>query len=898
MIGTTLSHFRITAKLGEGGMGEVWRAEDTTLGREVAVKVLPERFTAEPERLARFQREARVLAAFSHANIAQIHEVGAEGERTFLVMELAAGETLADRIARGPVPPAEAVPIALQIAEALEAAHERGIVHRDLKPANVKVDAEGRVKVLDFGLARALDPEPGSDAAQSLANSPTLTLGATVAGMLMGTAAYMSPEQAAGRPADRRADVWAFGVVLMEMLLGHQVFAGESVSHVLAGVLKDEPSWEELPDGLSPRLRRLLERCLRKKPRERLQAMGDARVALEEILTDPEADEPPGSAAAAAATPTGTRQWLPWAVAAVATLAALGLLWRSVAMAPAQAGSAPWRVELPLPSGTLLDLDHQYDALVLSPDGRRQVFRVKGAGDRDPYLVLRDLGELEGRRLPDTEGAASPFFSPDGEWIGFFAQGRLWRMPTAGGPRSLIAQAEGDNRGATWSSDGHIYATPNTGMPLQRVRETGGAFEAAMALDGERSERTQRWPHALPGGSAVLFTSDDFASTEYYDDARIEALVPATGERRVLVEQASRAWFLAPDRLLFARGGALFAVPFDPETLATSGSPVVVLQGVQTTVASGAVHLSVARDGTLLYVAGEVSHAAASVLWVDREGTVEPGDVALGAIDQLALSPDGQRVVLVTVEGGTRVLWVADLVRGTRTRLTFEEFASDPVWSPDGQWIAYNGPDGLSRKRADGTGEPERLLESERPTYGNSFSPDGRTLVFSPDSESGQGDIFALSLDGGGPPTPVVQTPANEWMAELSPDGRWLAYSSMETGRPEVYVRPFGTEGGRWQASADTGFEPHWSRDGTELFYRDGLGSLFSIPVETSPAFALGLPVRLFGGLRTGTNSATYAVAPDGTRFLILGLTTDQTVDRLSFVQGWGAEVARLTAPR
>jgi serine/threonine-protein kinase len=419
-----------------------------------------------------------------------------------------------------------------------------------------------------------------------------------------------------------------------------------------------------------------------------------------------------------------------------------------------------------------------------------------------------------------------------------------------------------------------------------------------MALDGERSERTQRWPHALPGGSAVLFTSDDFASTEYYDDARIEALVPATGERRVLVEQASRAWFLAPDRLLFARGGALFAVAFDPATLATSGSPVVVLQGVQTTVASGAVHLSVARDGTLLYVAGEVSHAAASVLWVDREGTVEPGDVALGAIDQLALSPDGQRVVLVTVEGGTRVLWVADLVRGTRTRLTFEEFASDPVWSPDGQWIAYNGPDGLSRKRADGTGEPERLLESERPTYGNSFSPDGRTLVFSPDSESGQGDIFALSLDGGGPPTPVVQTPANEWMAELSPDGRWLAYSSMETGRPEVYVRPFGTEGGRWQASADTGFEPHWSRDGTELFYRDGLGSLFSIPVETSPAFALGLPVRLFGGLRTGTNSATYAVAPDGTRFLILGLTTDQTVDRLSFVQGWGAEVARLTAPR
>ena len=896
MIGTTLSHFRITAKLGEGGMGEVWRAEDTKLGREVAVKVLPERFTAEPERLARFQREARVLAAFSHANIAQIHEVGAEGERTFLVMELAAGETLADRIARGPVPPGEAVPIALQIAEALEAAHERGIVHRDLKPANVKVDAEGRVKVLDFGLARALDPEPGSDAAQSVANSPTLTLGATVAGMLMGTAAYMSPEQAAGRPADRRADVWAFGVVLMEMLLGRQVFAGESVSHVLAGVLKDEPPWEELPAGLSPRLLRLLGRCLRKKPRERLQAMGDARVVLEEILADPEAD---AATAAAIAGPAGgtDRPWLPWAVAGLAALAALGLLWRSAAVAPAGTEQASWRVELPLPPGAHLDLDHQYDALVLSPDGRRQMFRVK-VESGDPYLVLRDLDELEGRRLPDTQGAASPFFSPDGAWIGFFAQGRLWRMPTAGGPRSLVATAEGDNRGATWSSDGYIYASPDTGLPLQRVRESGGTFETAMALDAERGERTQRWPHALPDGAAVLFTSDDFASTEFYDDARIEAFVPASGERKVLVEQASRAWFLAPDRLLFARGGALFALPFDPVTLTTSGSPVVVLQGVQTTVASGAVHLSIARDGTLLYVAGDVSHAAASVLWVDREGNVEPAGIAPGAIDQLSLSPDGRRVVLVAIDGGARVLWVADLVRGTRTRLTFEEFASEPVWSPDGQWIAYDAPRGVFRKRADGTGEPELLLASERPTYPDSFSPDGRVLVLSPDSESGQGDIVALSMDGDEPPTPLVQTPANEWMADVSPDGRWLAYTSMETGRPEVYVRPFGTEGGRWQASVDTGFEPHWSPDGTELFYRDGLGNLYSIPVETSPAFALGLPVRLLGGLRSGDNPATYSVAPDGTRFLILGLTTDQDIDRLSFVHGWAAEVERLTAPR
>ena len=879
-------------------MGEVWRAEDTKLGREVAVKVLPERFTAEPERLARFQREARVLAAFSHANIAQIHEVGAEGERTFLVMELAAGETLADRIARGPVPPGEAVPIALQIAEALEAAHERGIVHRDLKPANVKVDAEGRVKVLDFGLARALDPEPGSDAAQSVANSPTLTLGATVAGMLLGTAAYMSPEQAAGRPADRRADVWAFGVVLMEMLLGRQVFAGESVSHVLAGVLKDEPPWEELPAGLSPRLLRLLGRCLRKKPRERLQAMGDARVVLEEILARPEADEPPGSAAA---TPTGTPRWLPWAVAAVATLAALGLLWHLASGSRPSAEPGPRRFGIAAPAGHSLAMNHQQGVLALSRDGRKQAFLVTDQAE-EQRLALRDLETVSSRFLPGTEGASSPSFSPDGEWVAFFAQGKLWRMPVAGGPPSPVADAGGDNRGATWSADGYIYAAPDSGVALQRVLETGGSFEPVTTLEAERSERTHRWPHALADGSAVLFTSDTVDTTEFYDDARIEAVRPATGERRVVVEQSSRAWFLPPRHLLFARGGALFAAPFDVSALELTGRPVVVLQNVATTVASGIAHLEVAIDGTLLYLVGESAGAASNVIWVDRAGNEEviPA-ITAGGLDQLALSPDGTRAALSRVDTGTQSLWVADLARGAVSRLTFEAGAVDPVWSPDGEWIAYSSPGGLYRKRADGSGDAELLLSASAdvPVFPCDFTADGSRLIVEHDLPAGSSDLGILTLGSDAAPVPFASSSAQEMMADLSPDGRWLAFVSTESARPEVYVRPFPEGGGRWQISVSSGFEPRWSPAGDELFFRDGVGTLWRVPVGTAASgFSPGAPERLFSGLRSGNTAQTYSVSSDGARFLTLGLNVGRQIDRLALVLDWTQEVERLTAPR
>ncbi|MEZ5332699.1 MAG: protein kinase [Thermoanaerobaculia bacterium] len=885
-------------------MGEVWRAEDTKLGREVAVKVLPERFTADPERLARFDREARVLAAFSHPGIAQIYEVGAADGRTFLVLELAPGETLADRIARGPIPLEQALPLALQIAEALEAAHERGIVHRDLKPANVKVDAEGRVKVLDFGLARALEPEPGSDAAASLADSPTMTLGATVAGMLMGTAAYMSPEQAAGRPADRRSDIWAFGVVLMEMLVGRQLFEGESVSHVLAGVLKDDAPWGELPADLPPRVRRLLERCLRKKPRERLQAIGDARVVLQEVLSGVEEEGREATPAAPDAGPG--RTWLPWTVAAAATLLAAVLLWRLVSAPAAEPDHGPLRFEIAAPPGRTLSTNHQFGILALSPDGRRQAFMTTGDG-QEPRLALRDLEDLGSRTLPGSEEASTPVFSPDGEWVAFFARGKLWRIPVAGGPPSPIVDAPGQNRGATWSADGYIYAAPDSGVPLQRVLATGGLFEPVTALDAERSERTHRWPQVLPDGSAVLFTSDTVETTEYYDDARIEAVRPATGERKVLVEQSSRAWFLPPDRLLFSRGGAIFAVPFDAAALEVTGKPVVVLQNVATTVASGAVHLEVSNNGTLLYLAGDSGGADSNIIWVDREGNEEAVDsIAAGGLDQLVLSPDGTRAVLSRTDAGTQSLWVADLVRGAVSRLTFETGSVDPVWSPDGQWIAYSARGGLYRKRADGSGDPELLLPSESPVFPCDFTPDGTRIIVEGGGQApaaratagGQADLGVVTLGGDPEFVPFATSPAHEWMADLSPDGRWLAYASTESGRPEIFVRPFPTGGGRWQISVNSGFEPRWSPAGDELFYRDGVGTLFRVPVETGGRFVPGSPEPLFTGVRSGDIALTYSVSPDGSRFLTFGLHVSDEIDRLALVLDWTPEVRRLTAPR
>jgi len=557
--GSRLGQYEIVAPIGVGGMGEVYRATDTRLQRDVALKVLPAAFTQDEERLARLEREAQLLAQLHHPNIASIFGVEESDEARALVMELVEGPTLAERLESGPFPIEEALLVSRQIAEALEAAHEKGIVHRDLKPQNIKASIEGRVKVLDFGLAKAMAPEglAGREGSGSqLAHSPTLTIGATVQGMILGTAAYMAPEQAKGFAVDKRVDIWAFGVVLYEMLAGGTLFAGDSVGDTLAAVIRAEIDLDELPPATPPSIRRLLRRCLERNPKNRLHDIADARLVIDDVLAG--RGEEVAAPEAATERSAGRPRWVVPAIAGVAAAAlALGFAAGRVGrMPPPAAAAEEVVVAQALPEGVHVAQTDLLE-LAISPDGRRQAVAVEIEPGKT-QILLRDLSEPEPRLLPGTEGAHTPFFSPDGEDVGYFDETDLRRVSIRGGPSLRIGNGAAGifaNRGAAWSRDGYIYFPKSTAAPLSRISENGGEAEAVTELDGARDERTHRWPTALPDGSAVLFSCDTSATTEYYDDARIEAVRPATGERKVLIEGSSMARFLPPDRLVFARGG-------------------------------------------------------------------------------------------------------------------------------------------------------------------------------------------------------------------------------------------------------------------------------------------------------------------------------------------------------
>jgi serine/threonine-protein kinase len=781
-------------------------------------------------------------------------------------MELAVGEELGERMKRGPIPADEAVAIARQIAEALEAAHERGIVHRDLKPANVKLAADGSVKVLDFGLAKAWSGEAAAGGSSSdSSRSPTLARSSTEAGLILGTAAYMSPEQARGKAVDKRADIWALGVVLFEMLCGRKLFEGETVTDVLAAVVRQEIDWQALPAGTPGLLRRLLRTCLERDPRHRLHDAADARILLEELQRGPAPEEPAASASVAG---WPRRKWPLAAALALAVLVggAVGYLARRPAPA---AGAERWL--LALPEGVSLNPVNQ-PALALSRDGRLQVAAVlteSGAAQ----LLLRDSHELLPRLLPDTDGASSPFFSPDGAWVGFFRRDGLYKAPLAGGPPVRLAETTAQNRGGTWSTDGFVYFVPDTVVGLSRVPESGGAVEVVTRLDAGRDERTHRWPQALDDGS-VLFTCDTAVSTEYYDDARIEAVRTATGERKVLVESASMARHAGRGPLVFARGGSLFAVALDSRRLSVSGSPVKVLDGVASDVSSGAVQFALAPSGALLWAAGR-SQGHFELVWADREGTETKSGIAPGAYNEVAVSPDGKRIALVGGEGGVADLWVADLERDVLSRLTTGESVQKPVFSPDGSRIAYATRPQSTRgnvwqiawKPADGSRPAETLVEGVRNRVPSAFTRDGRYLVFDAFQATGVGrDVFLLPLAAPREPRVLVSGPFASFHGSVSPDGRWLAYVSDESGQLVVYVRPFPDGEGRYQVSPGFGTEPRFSPAGRELFYRSG-NVLYAVAVEPGQAFRAGRPERLFDRVATGALVSTYGIAPDGKRF-------------------------------
>jgi serine/threonine-protein kinase len=879
-------------------MGEVYRARDTKLNRDVALKILPEIFASDPDRLARFTREAQTLAALNHPNIAQIHGLEDQPPMRALVMELVEGPDLSLRIAHGALPLGEALAIARQVADALETAHDQAIVHRDLKPANIKVRDDGTVKVLDFGLAKAFE---GAGPSSTLSMSPTQASPAmTGVGMIIGTAAYMSPEQAKGKSVDKRADIWAFGVVLYEMLTGRALFEGDTVSEVLAAVIMREPDLSVLPSTVPAHVRQLIARCLVRDPKLRLRDIGEARLALAGYASNIAAIPDPTEPTMARARPS---RW-PVAVAAALAiaLASTGFaLWR-VASAPSRA--AVTRYEVRPPDKVALVLDSR-PGLSTSPDGTKLVFVARAEGVSRLYLRTRE--DLTPRVLPGTEDATNPVFSPDGTQVAFFASGMLKRATLDDAVVDVIriGDTDGPRRGITWlTNDTLVYAPLATGG-LVSLGATGGTPQTLTTLDEKSGERTHRWPAALPGGRAVLFTVGSLTSPDNYDAATIEAVNVATGRRHVVLQGAASARYVATGHLLFARGASVYAVPFDLDTLTTRGTPVQVLQGVNGDSTTGAAHFSVADDGTAAYTPGSAQAGSNRLMWVDRSGTASALSLPQGLYFDPRLSPDGTRVAVswYSLSSGTGDIWLSDLTRNTFSRLSFSGGAASPIWSRDGRTIYYSylDPNGrkttIMRKPADGSrdAEPVIVLDGGR-GYIQDIDRQGQWGVIDFSPQGAVGDVLKVALTADAKPEPLVSTKFDDLEATLSPNGRWLAYVSDETGRFEVYVRDMSSSGGRWQLSTTGGEEPHWSGDGREIFFRNN-SKLMSVAVGDQGALDPKTPTEVFDGVydwRSDTG-LSYAVDPKGGRFLMIRPSDESTISSMVMVLNWFDELRRLT---
>jgi serine/threonine-protein kinase len=872
--GTRIGVYEITTPIGEGGMGQVYRARDTRLNRDVAFKILPDAFARDPDRLARFTREAHTLASLNHPNIAAIYGIEESQDVRALVMELVEGEDLSAHIARGPIPLTEALPIAKQIADALEAAHEQGIIHRDLKPANIKVRGDGTVKVLDFGLAKAM--EPASAMSVNAMISPTLSIHATQAGIILGTAAYMSPEQAAGKPVDKRSDLWAFGIVLMEMLMGRPVFTGETVSHVLAAVLRAEPDWTALPAHTPTPIRRLLRRCLEKDRKRRIADAADARLEIDEALA------PIGDTSTMRVTvqEAAWRRALPWATTAAlaAGLAAVLVLW------------APWRKASP-PTSLRVSAELGADALlvfaegasvpagnaaVVSPDGTQLAFVAQPHGGGASRLYVRRLDQLTATPLAGTEGAVGPFFSPDGQWLGFFGGGTLKKIAVTGAAPVALADVT-NARGGTWAEDGTIVFTPNRGdNGLWRVTAAGGTAERLTTPTP--GEATHRWPQVLPGGRAVLYTVTGV--TGVFANAWLAVQPLPTGTPHVVQRGGFYGRYLSSGHLTWVHDGTLFAAPFDLTTLGVTGPAVPVVRGVLSSTASGNAQVEVSPTGTLVYLPGSENASAARLDWLTRDGKTTPLRATPADWSGVQIAPDGRRLAFSLTNTANVDLWTYDVGRGALTRLFDPGSARDPVWTPDGKRLVYassrGGPRNLYWQRADGSGEATRLTTSPNAQYPASWHPSGRVLAFAEARPQTGSDLLILPVDGDeasgwkpGTPTVFLSGPAAEQQPRFSPDGRWLAYESNESGTFEIYVRPFPGPGGRSQISTGGGSTAIWSRARHELLYLAPDGRIMVVTYTAAADTFQAEKPRVWSETRIQVRpnlGASFDLHPDGER--------------------------------
>jgi serine/threonine-protein kinase len=858
-IGTQLGSLEVTALIGRGGMGEVYRARDTKLKRDVAIKILPDEFSHDADRVSRFQREAEVLASLNHPNIASIYDLEEANGSRYLVLELVEGETLADRIARGPIPVEEALDIAKHICEACEAAHEKGIVHRDLKPANVKIASDGKVKVLDFGLAKAMF---SSAPAATLSNSPTLLSG-TMGGMIVGTAAYMSPEQARGREADQRSDIFSFGCVLYEMLTGRQGFQGEDVSDVLASVMKIDPDLSVVPPNLNPKLYELLRRCLAKNRKERWYAIGDVRVEIERILAESRGLKVP-EVVSVERRPLWKRL-APAIVTAVLIAALTAGVWN---IRPKPSGTVS-RFSFVLPDGQGLTRAGR-PVIDISPDGQNIVYQA------NRQLYLRPISNVDSRPIDGTnQDAANPFFSSDGRWIGFYANSdnKLKKISITGGAAVTVCECEFPSS-ASWTADDHVlFALPQKGKGIFRVSANGGKPEAVIAA---KPDEFMYGPQLLRDSDHVLYSLSTLDGMERWDKAKIVVESLKSHDRKVLIDGGADARYLPTGQIMYALATTIFVVPFDAAKLAVTGSPVPIIENVARAVVneSGA-QIAVANNGSMIYLVSGPGglQQGTRLAWVDRAGKEKQLALPPGFYREPRVSPDGRQIAVLNADRRDNIsLWVYD-VSGTSAvrRLTFES-VDFPVWTPDSQRIIFRSNTaggGIFWQRADGN-SPAEELEKSQPGGPNTVSPDGKNLVFQtrgPDSH-----LWIMPLIGDHAPKPLIAAASVQAQAFLSPDGRWIVYTSGESG-PQIYVQPFPPVSGvKYQITTTGGFSPVWSPDGKQIFYISPDRQLISVDVRTQPTFVFANPTKLpvAATVRPGENVRPYDIAPDGKQFLIV----------------------------
>jgi serine/threonine-protein kinase len=892
-IGTLLGSLEITAMLGKGGMGEVYRARDTKLKRDVAIKILPDEFARDADRVARFQREAEVLASLSHPNIAGIYDLQHTTEKQFLVLELVEGETLADRIKRGPLPVEEALQIGKSICEALEAAHEKGIVHRDLKPANVKITPDGTVKVLDFGLAKISQAQSRS----VLSNSPTL-LSASMPGVIMGTASYMSPEQARGREADQRSDVFAFGCVLYEMLTGHEAFQGEDVSDVLAAVLRSEPDFNLLPPKLNPRIREVLRRCLEKNTKLRWHAIGDVRVEIESLRSTP-LEALPAPHEAAKPRPLWKRAILVLATALAGAAIASIATWN---LKPSPPAAVVARFPVTLPEDQFFFTAINRHIVAISPDSTKLVYVANN------QLYLRHLSETEARPIPGTGGdVSSPFFSPDGQWVGFWSSSdsTLKKIAITGGAAITLCKAD-NPYGVNWDENDIVFSNPPKG--ILRVSSNGGEPEVLVKMDQELIIS----PQLLNHGKAVLFTLGPFiGSADRWDQAQIVVQSLSTGQKKMIIRGGGDGRYVPTGHIIYALGGNILAVPFDLKRLQVKGGSVPVIEGVMRGGGTGAAQLAFSANGTLMYIPGATGSAARTTLALaDLSGKVQPLPLPPGAYTHPRFSPDGKQLVVGTDDGKDQIVWVYNMSGGTTLRrLTFGGKNQYPMWSNDGRHVIFTsdreGDNGLFWQLADGTGAADRLTKGEQGVVpqAQAIDPSGKSLAFFRFRGSLAGGISMLSMNGDRMPKAFAEAPNTiQPHAAFSPDGRWIAYASSEVPPVQIFVQPYPSTGAKYQITTDIGGAafPMWFPNGKQILYVFP-PKFFVIDVRTEPTFSFGKPTALpiTGIVQPVPGQRNFDIAPDGKHLIVVipvsdlpsRATNPRSAAQINVVMNWFTEL-------